>query len=220
MSQANRSRADSAAGVVALTRLLELYGPHHRVELEALWAAPGTEHLVLFADVSGGASAILAVGPAHPCRSLDAALETEIEGLRAICHTPALRAAEALRDGGLSAEDLALIAGVCHESAESLSEAISEGVRAGLHPVRAAFSHLAHFARDLARREKFVVESENKLGDRAQALAELQAELEQREADLANRTKAAERAGRLPFEREPAGFRAPAMRVPSVFEPV
>lgn len=77
------------AGAVSLLRLLDLYGESHRAELDELWAAPGTDYLALFADDAGRDCAILPVGPAHEYRNLDTVLGLRIEGLHAVCYTPA-----------------------------------------------------------------------------------------------------------------------------------
>ena len=191
-----------APGPVSLVRFLELYGEHHRAEIDALWHSPGTDYLVLFAGAGGSGAAILTVGAAHDYKRLDEAAALEIDGLRAVCHTPAIdayRAGIAAKSWHLEDADRRIIAEHCPESAESLAQAIRDGRAAGMSPVRAALSHIALHARDLALRERYVVESENKLADRAQALVERAVELDQREADLAAFERKAKGSG-IPFE--------------------
>lgn len=212
------SAAEGNCGAVSLLRMLELYGQNHRAELDELWNSPGTEYLVLFADNRGENLAILTVGPQSDYKQLDEAVALEIDGLHAICHTPALGAYRTGRSAAswqLDEDERSVLAATCPESADSLAQAIADARQRGVHPVRAAMSHIVQRTREIVHREHYVSESENKLSERAQKIVEHIAELEQREAELMNRVASFElkvKGSRHPFDRDLSGLIVPASR--------
>ncbi len=220
----SRAAASAAlhAGAVSLFRMLDLYGERHRVELDELWAAPGTEYLVLFADDSGRDCAILPVGPAHEYRNLDTVVGLRIDGLHAVCYTPARDA-----QGG----DRAPVEVPVARSAESewnalraefpdVAKTLSEGMAAdsGADPVGTAMRHLlktlneaARHEADLLKREQYVHEAEENLSARAEEHIVRHAELEQREHNIEDaRRELDRRTGRTPAPFAPAAIAAAA----------
>lgn len=190
--------AELHAGAVSLLRLLELYGVHHRAEIDELWATPGTEYLVLFSDSVGRDRAILPVGPAHEYRRLEPVLSLDIEALHAVCYTPALGAVQSP-----SSAPGMLLSGpeweACKAEFPAATAAIIDAVRnsrQGEDPLRAVLSRLesraaelAHREFELSRREHFVYEAEERLGARADAHLVRLAELEQREVEIVAATR-------------------------------
>ncbi len=186
LSCAAQASPDSLhAGAVSLLRLLDLYGERHRAELEELWAAPETDYLVLFADDAGVECAILPVGAAHAYSELSKVLHLRLEGLHAVCFTPALSCSGNARFGS---PELAAYAKDYPACAPALDAALTS---AKGDPVRAALAHLAARLRDVARqegdlaaRERDLHDAEERLDERAHAHLVKLAELEQREHEL------------------------------------
>lgn len=181
---------------VSLLALLDRYGLAHRGELETLWAAPGTDALVLFSDTSGAERAILPVGPAHDYRTTDEAYRLHIDGLRAVCHTPAVEA-------GLRARDI-------HAREtwrlwhEKYPELISR-VTAPEDAVGAALALVSDKLKELAAREAELAAMEHRLDTMAHDHLVRLAELEQRQIESDRAKREAERTGKTPrpFDRTP-----------------
>jgi hypothetical protein len=214
------------AGAVSLLRLLDLYGESHRAELDELWAAPGTDYLALFADDTGRDCAILPVGSAHEYRNLDTVLGLNIEGLHAVCYTPArdmvrpVEAPPAVVITELAEPEWSAYKEEFPELAKELIAALLAAAP-GSEPVRAAMRHLATRLRDVARhetelvrREHYVHEAEENLNTRAEAHIVRHVELEQREHEIdAARRDMERRSGNTPppFDLAPAFARTPAV---------
>lgn len=190
--------AELHSGAVSLLRLLELYGVHHRAELDELWAAPGTEYLVLFADPVGHDRAILPVGPSHEYRRLESVLSLDIEALHAVCYTPALGVVQSVspvHGMTLSGPEWESFKTEFPSASAEIIDAVTNSC-SGEDPLRAVFGRiesraveLAHREAELSRREHFVYEAEERLGARADAQLVRLAELEQREVEVLAATR-------------------------------
>lgn len=160
---------------LSLSQFLNAAGPEQAVSTVKLWEDPEITYLILFADSNGHQLAVLPIGPKTEFRDFNAALTTEIEGLRAQAWTYSLSTLWAVWTQNM----------VNKAEVEDKLQAVTRKEA----QVEERLADLERLAESIEERQKFIEDAEMRLANRAQELTELEARIEQArsEADGARR---------------------------------